>query len=96
MVRISENIIPQTTIAALASNLTWDCGFEEWMYACRLTGDPTGSNGPEGLDEFIASYQSTSSKGSKRGHSDGKESFREDVSRTANPSLPTSAQDVLA
>lgn len=52
-----------------------------------------GSNGPEGLDEFIASYRSKSSKGSKPGINE-KESFHEDVSRTEKSSVTTGAQDV--
>ena len=60
-----------------------------------MAGD-TGSNGPEGLDEFIASYQRTSSQGSSQGSTNGRESFREDISRTANSSSTTGAQDVPA
>ena len=56
-------------------------------------GGDTGSNGPEGLDEFIASYRSKSSKGSKPGINE-KESFHEDVSRTEKSSVTTGAQDV--
>lgn len=53
-----------------------------------------GSNGPEGLEEFIASYQSQQkSKGPSMGNDVG-ESFREDVSQMANLSLKEGAKDV--
>ena len=57
-------------------------------------GFHTGSHGPEGLEEFLASYRSQSSQGRKQGSGAEKESFREDVSRTASSSLKTGAQDV--
>ena len=52
----------------------------------------TGSHGPEGLEEFIASHQRDSSEGSKQRNNMGK-SFREDVSQTGTSSLTTNAKD---
>ena len=56
----------------------------------------TGSHGPVGLEEFLASYRSQSSQGRKQGSGAEKESFCEDVTRTATSSLMTGAQDALS
>ena len=53
----------------------------------------TGSNGPKGLEEFIASHQSKRLKRSKQGSPTGG-SFQEDVSQTASSSLQTGAKDL--
>ena len=65
-------------------------GLERYPQANNQT---IGSNGPEGLEEFIASHQSKRLKKSKQGSPTGG-SFQEDVSRTASSSLGTGARDL--
>lgn len=89
MVCISNSRLPPKTCGA--SLAVRACGLKS--SGMLMYGD-TGSNGPEGLEEFTASYQSRSLKRSKASNKKERESFREDVSRTGNSSMTMGAQDV--
>ena len=64
-----------------------------YKISLQANNQTTGSNGPQGLGEFIASHQSKQLKRSKQGSPTGG-SFQEDVTRTASSSLETGAKDL--